>query len=98
MSAVAARLSFLDRYLTVWIFAAMLAGVALGYLAPQVVTALDAMSVGTTSGVRNYLATEVGPRNYLANTDLVITPNGGSFTGGVVRVVITYDIFPNPTV
>jgi len=49
MSAVAARLSFLDRYLTVWIFAAMLAGVALGYLAPQVVTALDAMSVGTTS-------------------------------------------------
>ena len=49
MSTVAARLSFLDRYLTVWIFAAMLAGVALGYLAPQVVTALDAMSVGTTS-------------------------------------------------
>ncbi len=43
------RLSFLDRYLTVWIFAAMAAGVGLGFAAPGVVDALDAMSVGTTS-------------------------------------------------
>ncbi|MGB8222068.1 MAG: ACR3 family arsenite efflux transporter [Polyangiales bacterium] len=43
------RLSFLDRYLTLWIFAAMGLGVALGYLIPGFATALDAMSIGTTS-------------------------------------------------
>ncbi len=42
-------LSFLDRYLTVWIFAAMALGVALGYAAPGVVSALTRLSVGTTS-------------------------------------------------
>jgi ACR3 family arsenite transporter len=43
------RLSFLDRYLTLWIFAAMGLGVALGYLVPGFATALDSMSIGTTS-------------------------------------------------
>jgi arsenite transporter len=42
-------LSFLDRYLTLWIFAAMAFGVALGSLAPGVVGALTRLSVGTTS-------------------------------------------------
>lgn len=43
------RLSFLDRYLTLWIFAAMAAGVVLGFVAPGVVATLDSLSVGTTS-------------------------------------------------
>jgi ACR3 family arsenite transporter len=43
------KLSFLDRYLTLWIFLAMGLGVALGALAPGVTRALDGMSVGATS-------------------------------------------------
>ena len=44
-----AGLSFLDRYLTLWIFAAMAGGVALGHFAPSLVTAITRLSVGTTS-------------------------------------------------
>jgi arsenite transporter len=43
------RLSFLDRYLTAWIFAAMAIGVLLGWLAPGVVPLLNRFSVGATS-------------------------------------------------
>ena len=46
---VARRLSFLDRYLTFWIFLAMGAGIGLGFLVPGVVPVLNRMSVGTTS-------------------------------------------------
>jgi ACR3 family arsenite transporter len=46
---VASKLTFLDRYLTVWIFAAMALGVALGFVAPGFTAALNRMSVGTTS-------------------------------------------------
>jgi arsenite transporter len=42
-------LSFLDRYLTGWIFAAMAVGVLLGNMVPGLVPALDHMSIGTTS-------------------------------------------------
>jgi ACR3 family arsenite transporter len=48
-TGVAGKLSFLDRYLTLWIFAAMGLGVALGYVAPGFTAALNRMSVGTTS-------------------------------------------------
>jgi ACR3 family arsenite transporter len=43
------RLSFLDRYLTLWIFLAMAVGVAMGYLIPAVPKLITSMQVGTTS-------------------------------------------------
>src|SRR6516162_2656458 len=43
------QLKFLDRYLTAWIFAAMLFGVVLGWLVPTVVPFLNRFSIGTTS-------------------------------------------------
>ena len=46
---VARRLSFLDRYLTLWIFAAMGLGIVLGMVAPGVNAAIEELSVGTTS-------------------------------------------------
>ena len=43
------RLSFLDRFLTLWIFLAMAVGVTIGYLWPQVGEAIQSASIGTTS-------------------------------------------------
>jgi ACR3 family arsenite transporter len=43
------RLSFLDRYLTLWIFIAMAIGVFAGYAVPSLATTLEGMSTGTTS-------------------------------------------------
>jgi ACR3 family arsenite transporter len=42
-------LSFLDRFLTLWIFLAMAIGVIGGFLFPNVAAWVDALSVGTTS-------------------------------------------------
>lgn len=43
------RLSFLDRYLTLWIFIAMAIGVVLGAVFPNLVPFINRLSVGTTS-------------------------------------------------
>ena len=43
------RLSFLDSYLTLWIFLAMLLGVALGYFAPGLPKIIDSASTGSTN-------------------------------------------------
>ena len=45
----APRLSFLDRYLTIWIFLAMAIGVGLGYVYPEFADFLNSLSWGTTS-------------------------------------------------
>jgi ACR3 family arsenite transporter len=43
------QLSFLDRYLTLWIFLAMAAGIGIGYFAPSVPVLITGLSIGTTS-------------------------------------------------
>jgi ACR3 family arsenite transporter len=47
--SVVKKLSFLDRYLTLWIFLAMGAGVAAGYLYPGIKGGIDAFRTGTTN-------------------------------------------------
>jgi ACR3 family arsenite transporter len=49
MNRTTSRLSFLDRYLTFWIFAAMALGVALGAAFPALPQSLDALSVDGTN-------------------------------------------------
>ena len=47
--AILGRLSLLDRYLPAWILLAMLGGLLLGRLVPQVQDVLDAIRIGQTS-------------------------------------------------
>ena len=48
-TGIAQKLSFLDRYLTLWIFLAMFVGVGQGYLSPGSTKWISAFQVGTTS-------------------------------------------------
>lgn len=43
------KLSFLDSYLTLWIFLAMAVGVGLGYFVPSIASSIDGMSSGSTN-------------------------------------------------
>lgn len=49
MSQITKKLSFLDRYLTLWIFLAMFIGVFAGYLIPSVTNFWGKFQVGTTN-------------------------------------------------
>ncbi|HRI30961.1 MAG TPA: arsenical-resistance protein, partial [Candidatus Kapabacteria bacterium] len=43
------HLRFLDRYLTLWIFLAMITGIGIGVVFPDIANYIDAVSVGTTN-------------------------------------------------
>lgn len=49
MNALTKKLSFLDQYLTLWIFLAMGIGVGLGYFFPTVAPVINSMSHGSTN-------------------------------------------------
>lgn len=49
MDHISRKLAFLDRYLTLWIFAAMVIGVGAGYARPGLIRLVTGFQVGTTS-------------------------------------------------
>ena len=49
MNTLTKKLSFLDRYLTIWIFTAMAIGIGLGYFYPGVEGLINRFQVGTTN-------------------------------------------------
>jgi len=45
---ISRKLSFLDRYLTLWIFAAMVVGVGAGYALPRLIRIVTSFQVNAT--------------------------------------------------
>ena len=48
-NTVSSKLSFLDRFLTLWIFLAMFLGVGVGFFIPEVKNFIDQFQMGTTN-------------------------------------------------
>jgi len=49
MNTLTKKLSFLDRYLTIWIFAAMVIGIGLSFIFPRVESLINSFQMGTTN-------------------------------------------------
>jgi len=98
VAAAPGRLAFIDRYLTLWIFLAMAAGVALGRLLPGIADAADAVTVGTTNVpiaiglvlVWNDLAK--GSAEYERATTLAFTASGNNFELAIAVAITVFGI------
>lgn len=57
----------------------------------------DFTAVGATIGPSQQAVTEVSPKWYLTNTDIIVTARTSNFTGGTLRLIVNYITFTAPT-
>lgn len=57
----------------------------------------DFTAVGATFGPSQQAVTEVSPKWYLTNTDIIVTARTSNFTGGTLRLIVNYITFTEPT-
>lgn len=57
----------------------------------------NTLTLGSTFTPANHSATELSPRVYLSFTDIVVTAKTSNFTGGALRVALTYTTISAPT-
>jgi len=57
----------------------------------------NTLTAGSTFTPANQISTEIAPRTYLAYTDIVVTAKTSNFTGGALRVALTYTTISAPS-
>lgn len=57
----------------------------------------NTLTLGSTFTPANQISTEVAPRTYLSYTDIVVTAKTSNFTGGALRVALTYTTISAPS-
>ena len=57
----------------------------------------NGITVGSTTNPIWNSATEINPRLYVAATDIVVTAKTSNFTGGTLRIIVSYIDFGLPT-